>query len=171
MGLKNIHHAMNAHLCVLLVPDFQVEVQLDSNKHKQKSAVKRALFLDSQHPLLQKRVVVRHGERVCSNTKIYLRVRPLLTLIVYRVSQTLIKTMKISFSFTSQNIGALFAPMPPSKTCVFFLMQDEKEFRDKLSPIYVALNISLDPKAPADSHGLRPILNYQTANVIEQKVL
>lgn len=50
-------------------------------------------------------------------------------------------------------------------------MQDEKEFRDKLSPIYVALNFSLDPKAPADSHGLRPILNYQTANVIEQKVL
>lgn len=115
MGLKNIHHAMNAHLCVLLVPDFQVEVQLDSNKHKQKSVVKRALFLDSQHPLLQRRVVVRHGERVCSDTKIYLRVR----LIVYRVSQTSIKTMKISFPFTNQNIGTLFAQMPPSKTCVF----------------------------------------------------
>lgn len=91
MGLKNIHHAMNAHLCVLLVPDFQVEVQLDSNKHKQKSVVKRALFLDSQQPLLQRRVVVRHGARVCNTTKIYLRVRPLLTLIVYCVSQTLIK--------------------------------------------------------------------------------
>lgn len=91
MGLKNIHHAMNAHLCVLLVPDFQVEVQLDSNKYKQKSVVKRALFLDSQQPLLQRRVVVRHGERVCNNTKIYLRVGPLLMLLVYRVSQTLIK--------------------------------------------------------------------------------
>lgn len=120
MGLKNIHHAMNAHLCVLLVPDFQVEVQLDSNKHKQKSVVKRALFLDSQHPLLQRRVVVRHGDRVCSHTKIYLRVCPLLTLIVYRVYQTLIKTMKISFSFTNQNISALFAQMPPSKICVYF---------------------------------------------------
>lgn len=118
MGLKNIHHAMNAHLCVLLVPDFQVEVQLDSNKHKQKSVVKRALFLDSQHPLLQRRVVVQHGKRVCSNTKIYLRVRPLLMLIVYCVSQTLIKTMKISFSFTKQSISALLAQMPPSKTCV-----------------------------------------------------
>uniref|UniRef100_A0A4W6FKA0 Integrin, alpha 5 (fibronectin receptor, alpha polypeptide) n=1 Tax=Lates calcarifer TaxID=8187 RepID=A0A4W6FKA0_LATCA len=101
------------------VPDFQVEVQLDSHKHKQKGAVKRALFLDSQQPLLQKSVRIHHGERVCNHTKIYLR--------------------------------------------------DEKDFRDKLSSIYVALNLSLDPKAPADSHGLRPILNYQTTNVIEQK--
>lgn len=52
----------------------------------------------------------------------------------------------------------------------FFLLQDEKEFRDKLSPIYVSLNFSLDPKAAADSHGLRPILNYQTTNLYEQKV-
>ncbi|XP_028437983.1 integrin alpha-5 [Perca flavescens] len=99
--------------------DFQVEVQLDSNKHKQKGAVRRALFLDSQQPLLQRSVRVRHGERICNNTKIYLR--------------------------------------------------DEKDFRDKLSSIYVALNFSLDPKAAADSHGLRPILNYQTTNAIEQK--
>ncbi|KAJ4919224.1 hypothetical protein JOQ06_022608, partial [Pogonophryne albipinna] len=103
------------------VLDFQVEVQLDSNKHKQKGAVRRALFLDSQLPSLQRSVRVRHGERVCNNTKIYLR--------------------------------------------------DEKDFRDKLSSIYVALNFSLDPKAAADSHGLRPILNYQTTNVIEQKAL
>lgn len=101
------------------VLDFQVEVQLDSNKHKQKGAVRRALFLDSQQPSLQRIVRVRHGERVCNNTKIYLR--------------------------------------------------DEKDFRDKLSSIYVALNFSLDPKAAADSHGLRPILNYQTTNIIEQK--
>ncbi|XP_051280640.1 integrin alpha-5 [Dicentrarchus labrax] len=99
--------------------DFQVEVQLDSHKHKQKGAVKRALFLDSQQPLLQRSVTVRHGERVCNHTKIYLK--------------------------------------------------DEKDFRDKLSSIYVALNFSLDPKAAADSHGLRPILNYQSANVVEQK--
>ncbi|KAG8002447.1 Integrin alpha-5 [Nibea albiflora] len=99
--------------------DFQVEVQLDSHKHKQKGAVKRALFLDSQQPLLQKSVTLRRGERVCDHTKIYLK--------------------------------------------------DDKDFRDKLSSIYVALNFSLDPKAAADSHGLRPILNYQTTNVIEQK--
>uniref|UniRef100_A0A8C4F7L8 Integrin, alpha 5 (fibronectin receptor, alpha polypeptide) n=1 Tax=Dicentrarchus labrax TaxID=13489 RepID=A0A8C4F7L8_DICLA len=114
---------LSCHECsfvrVLRVPDFQVEVQLDSHKHKQKGAVKRALFLDSQQPLLQRSVTVRHGERVCNHTKIYLK--------------------------------------------------DEKDFRDKLSSIYVALNFSLDPKAAADSHGLRPILNYQSANVVEQK--
>lgn len=101
------------------VLDFQVEVQLDSRGHKKKAAVKRALFLDSQQPLLQKSVRVRHGQRTCDHKMIYLR--------------------------------------------------GEKEFRDKLSPIYVAFNYSLDPKAAADSHGLRPILNYQTTNVIEQK--
>lgn len=49
-------------------------------------------------------------------------------------------------------------------------MQDEKDFRDKLSAIFVALNFSLDPEAAADKHGLRPILNYQTTELIEQKV-
>lgn len=78
MGPQNIHHSMNAHLCVcvLRVPDFQVEVRLDSHKHKQKGAVKRALFLDSHQPLLQRSVVVRHGQSVCNHAKIYLRVRP-----------------------------------------------------------------------------------------------
>lgn len=58
----------------VFVPDFQVEVQLDSHKHKQKGAVKRALFFDSQLPSLQKTVTVQRGERVCNHTKIYLRV-------------------------------------------------------------------------------------------------
>uniref|UniRef100_A0AAX7UNE8 Integrin alpha-2 domain-containing protein n=1 Tax=Astatotilapia calliptera TaxID=8154 RepID=A0AAX7UNE8_ASTCA len=79
-----------------------VEVQLDSHKHKQKGAVKRALFLDSQQPLLPMTVRLNHGQQVCQHKRIYLR--------------------------------------------------DEKEFRDKLSSIYVALNFSLDPKAAADSH-------------------
>lgn len=62
------------HICVLHVPEFQVEVQLDSQKHKQKGAVKRALFLDSQQPLLQRSLAVRRGENVCKHTKLYLRV-------------------------------------------------------------------------------------------------
>uniref|UniRef100_A0A672ZF33 Integrin subunit alpha 5 n=1 Tax=Sphaeramia orbicularis TaxID=375764 RepID=A0A672ZF33_9TELE len=45
----------------------------------------------------------------------------------------------------------------------------EEEFRDKLSPIYISLNFSLDPEAPVDQHGLRPILNYQTEQLIQQK--
>ncbi|KAM3878043.1 integrin alpha-5-like [Diretmus argenteus] len=48
-------------------------------------------------------------------------------------------------------------------------LRSEEEFRDKLSPIYVSLNFSLDPLAPVDQHGLRPVLNYQTAQLIEQK--
>lgn len=50
------------------------------------------------------------------------------------------------------------------------LLQGEDEFRDKLSPIYISLNFSLDPQAPVDQHGLRSILDYQTEQLIEQKV-
>ncbi|KAK6308303.1 hypothetical protein J4Q44_G00215740 [Coregonus suidteri] len=48
-------------------------------------------------------------------------------------------------------------------------LRDDNEFRDKLSSIYISLNFSLDPQAAFDSHGLRPILNYQTTELIEQK--
>ncbi|KAM4625575.1 integrin alpha-5-like isoform 2-T2 [Polymixia lowei] len=48
-------------------------------------------------------------------------------------------------------------------------LRSEGEFRDKLSPIYVSLNFSLDPLAPVDQYGLRPVLNYQTTQYIEQK--
>uniref|UniRef100_A0A8C5N9J3 Integrin alpha-5-like n=1 Tax=Gouania willdenowi TaxID=441366 RepID=A0A8C5N9J3_GOUWI len=94
-------------------------VPVSCHKQKQKGGERRALFFDSQQPSLQRNVRVRHGERVCNHTKIYLR--------------------------------------------------EEKDFRDKLSPIYVSLNFSLDPQAAADAHGLRPVLNYQTTNLIEQK--
>uniref|UniRef100_A0A9J8BH39 Integrin, alpha 5 (fibronectin receptor, alpha polypeptide) n=1 Tax=Cyprinus carpio carpio TaxID=630221 RepID=A0A9J8BH39_CYPCA len=99
--------------------EFNVEVQLDRLKQQQKGAVRRALFLDSQLPALQRTLTVPNGARVCSDTKIFLR--------------------------------------------------DEKDFRDKLSPIFVALNFSLNLQAAADRYGLRPILNYQTAELIEQK--
>uniref|UniRef100_A0A8D3D0E6 Integrin alpha-2 domain-containing protein n=1 Tax=Scophthalmus maximus TaxID=52904 RepID=A0A8D3D0E6_SCOMX len=48
-------------------------------------------------------------------------------------------------------------------------LRGEEEFRDKLSPIYISLNFSLDPQATVAQHGLRPILNYQTEQLIEQK--
>ncbi|XP_077779873.1 integrin alpha-5 isoform X1 [Podarcis muralis] len=48
-------------------------------------------------------------------------------------------------------------------------LRNETEFRDKLSPIHLSLNFSLDPEAPQDAHGLQPILNYLTHNHIEQK--
>uniref|UniRef100_A0A672GG91 Integrin subunit alpha 5 n=1 Tax=Salarias fasciatus TaxID=181472 RepID=A0A672GG91_SALFA len=43
------------------------------------------------------------------------------------------------------------------------------EFRDKLSPIYISLNFSLDGRAALDSHGLKPVLNYQTQQLVQQK--
>ncbi|XP_041836152.1 integrin alpha-5-like isoform X2 [Melanotaenia boesemani] len=48
-------------------------------------------------------------------------------------------------------------------------LRAEEEFRDKLSPIYISLNFSLAPQAPLDQHGLSPILDYQTEQLIEQK--
>nr|XP_046240798.1 integrin alpha-5-like isoform X2 [Scatophagus argus] len=48
-------------------------------------------------------------------------------------------------------------------------LRAEEEFRDKLSPIYISLNFSLDPHAPEDQYGLRPVLSYQTEQRIEQK--
>ncbi|XP_036312772.1 integrin alpha-5 isoform X3 [Pipistrellus kuhlii] len=48
-------------------------------------------------------------------------------------------------------------------------LRNESEFRDKLSPIHIALNFSLDPQAPVDSHGLRPVLHYQSKSRIEDK--
>ncbi|XP_068123259.1 integrin alpha-5 isoform X2 [Hyperolius riggenbachi] len=50
-------------------------------------------------------------------------------------------------------------------------LKEESEFRDKLSPIFVSLNFSLDSQAPPDAHGLLPIFNYKTKNYIEQKAL
>lgn len=48
-------------------------------------------------------------------------------------------------------------------------LRNESEFRDKLSPIHIALNFSLDPKAPVDSYGLRPVLHYRSKRRIEDK--
>ncbi|KAF3689426.1 Integrin alpha-5 Fibronectin receptor subunit alpha Integrin alpha-F [Channa argus] len=98
---------------------FVVEVQLDSVRQNQKESIRRILFLDSQEPSMVKTFRLANGERLCHETKVYLR--------------------------------------------------GEDEFRDKLSPIYFSLNFSLDPQAPVDQHGLRPILNYQTEQFIEKK--
>ncbi|XP_051932920.1 integrin alpha-5-like isoform X3 [Hippocampus zosterae] len=48
-------------------------------------------------------------------------------------------------------------------------LRAEEEFRDKLSPIFISLAFRLDPQAPVDQYGLRPILNYHTEQLIEEK--
>lgn len=69
-------------------------------------------------------------------------------------------------------ISSFFLTFLTNSRSVFLSVgvQDEKDFRDKLSPIFVALNFSLNPQSAADRYSLRPILNYQTAELIEQKV-
>uniref|UniRef100_A0A7M4F088 Integrin subunit alpha 8 n=1 Tax=Crocodylus porosus TaxID=8502 RepID=A0A7M4F088_CROPO len=48
-------------------------------------------------------------------------------------------------------------------------LRDETEFRDKLSPISVSLNYSLDESTSVDSLAVKPILNYyQESTVTEQ---
>lgn len=56
------------------VVEFNVQVQLDRLKQQQKGAVRRALFLETQLPALQRTLTVPKGTKVCSDTKIYLRV-------------------------------------------------------------------------------------------------
>nr|XP_003405118.1 integrin alpha-5 [Loxodonta africana] len=48
-------------------------------------------------------------------------------------------------------------------------LRNESEFRDKLSPIHITLNFSLNPQASMDSHGLQPVLHYQSKSRIEDK--
>ncbi|XP_004716955.2 integrin alpha-5 [Echinops telfairi] len=48
-------------------------------------------------------------------------------------------------------------------------LRNESEFRDKLSPIHIALTFSLDPQAPVDHHGLQPVLHYQSKSRIVDK--
>lgn len=62
------------------------------------------------------------------------------------------------------------SPVSPESVNPLPRPQNESEFRDKLSPIHIALNFSLDPQAPVDSHGLRPVLHYQSKSRIEDKV-
>uniref|UniRef100_A0A3B4APH2 Uncharacterized protein n=1 Tax=Periophthalmus magnuspinnatus TaxID=409849 RepID=A0A3B4APH2_9GOBI len=46
---------------------------------------------------------------------------------------------------------------------------NEADFRDKLSPIYISLNFSLDPHAPVDEHGLTPILSHHAHTLVQQQ--
>ncbi|XP_069735493.1 LOW QUALITY PROTEIN: integrin alpha-5 [Phaenicophaeus curvirostris] len=57
---------------------------------------------------------------------------------------------------------------PRCRTLAVFL-RNESEFRDKLSPIAVGLSFGLDPRAPPDGHGLRPVLAAEAKTRLEAK--
>ncbi|KAF7245926.1 Integrin alpha-8 [Varanus komodoensis] len=56
-------------------------------------------------------------------------------------------------------------------TCKDFVvyLRDETEFRDKLSPINISLNYSLDESAFSDGLAVNPILNYYQENVLAEQ--
>lgn len=60
------------------------------------------------------------------------------------------------------------------KIMLFFFvgvfLQDETEFRDKLSPITVALNYSLDQTSPLSGLQLRPILDHYSMTLHREQV-
>lgn len=49
-------------------------------------------------------------------------------------------------------------------------LQDETEFRDKLSPININFNYSLDESSFEDSLTVKPILNYYQKNSLAEQV-
>lgn len=49
-----------------------------------------------------------------------------------------------------------------------FLFQEEDEFRDKLTPISLALNYSLAPPPPGQD--LPPVLNYYSSTFLQEQV-
>ncbi|KAL2761458.1 integrin alpha-8 isoform 2 preproprotein [Daubentonia madagascariensis] len=48
-------------------------------------------------------------------------------------------------------------------------LRDETEFRDKLSPINISLNYSLNESAFKEGLGVKPILNYYRENVVSEQ--
>ncbi|XP_069504505.1 integrin alpha-8 [Ambystoma mexicanum] len=71
----------------------------------------------------------------------------------------------------SQHSFSLIIRKHEQSECQNFVvhLRDETEFRDKLTPISVSFNYSLDEAAPLHSLALKPILNYYSESVIRQQ--
>lgn len=57
-----------------------------------------------------------------------------------------------------------------SLTVFFLLLQDEQEFRDKITPISVAMEYNLDYQPAVDQSKLLPILDASTPNNVTKQV-
>lgn len=53
---------------------------------------------------------------------------------------------------------------------VIYFPQDETEYRDKLSPIGISLNYSLDESTFSNGFTVNPILNYYQESIVGEKV-
>ncbi|KAG7469998.1 hypothetical protein MATL_G00134920 [Megalops atlanticus] len=70
-----------------------------------------------------------------------------------------------------QHRGTLFIDKRKSHTCQNFTvyLREESEFRDKLTPISIALNYSLDETSPLPGLTLRPILDHFGKTFIQEQ--
>lgn len=85
-----------------------------------------------------------------------------------------VKEPSLTFNKTnSESVAILYSSEGITLNSCFLLYdclsQDETEFRDKLSPININLNYSLDESHFEDGLTVKPILNYyQKSSVTEQ---
>lgn len=156
MGHLGIKQCQVFFIVAVFCPDLRAELQLDWLKGT-RGGVKRVLFLDSQQP--QRTGLLRLGHsrpRSCLSYIIYLRVswftpcgQALFTeLWLQEESATLIRWTK------------------RRRFCLF--LQEEDEFRDKLTPISLALNYSLAP--PSHDQALPPVLNQYSSTFLQEQV-
>uniref|UniRef100_A0A8D0GJ39 Integrin subunit alpha 8 n=1 Tax=Sphenodon punctatus TaxID=8508 RepID=A0A8D0GJ39_SPHPU len=71
----------------------------------------------------------------------------------------------------SQHVFPITMKRQNQLSCQDFVvyLRDETEYRDKLSPISVSLNYSLDESEFADSLAVKPILNYYQENTVRKQ--
>ncbi|KAL8165130.1 UNVERIFIED_CONTAM: integrin subunit alpha 8 [Gekko kuhli] len=125
----------------------KAELQLDSLKPK--GAVKRTLFFDYHQSQLIFPFMIDWQKRLtCKDFVVYLR-RPS-------------NLRKHDFGGYSrvQWSGGLLDMICPS---------DETEYRDKLSPIGISLNYSLDESTFSNGFAVNPILNYYQESIVGEK--
>lgn len=126
--------------------ELKAELHLDWLKGV-RGGVKRVLFLDNQQPQVTGLLTLGHGRpQACLSYTIYLKVsRPCYTRVRHLICFRSVLTV-----------------------CWFLSLQEEDEFRDKLSPISLALNYSLAP--PSHGQMLPPVLNYYSSTFLQEHV-
>lgn len=122
---------------------FNVELVLD--RLKQKEATKRVLFLHSRTFQYSKKMVVDNGKKKsCEEQDVFLRV-----------------------SRRTEDAGT---PSLSRTLKVSLCTQDDRDFRDKITPISVAMEYQLDYQQAADPTGLKPVLDTAAPSNVTKQV-
>lgn len=152
--------SVHLHLRIItFCPDLRAELQLDWLKGT-RGGVKRVLFLDTQQPQRTGLLTLGHNRpRACRSYTIYLKVSERHT----NTNPTL---------WALHNVGYLTEESAPNCSVhdlnSLLLCQEDDEFRDKLTPISLALNYSLAP--PSHGQDLPPVLNHYSSTLLQEHV-